>query len=51
MYFVHVPYTAKSIGVWAGGRIVQIDFGAAFDRVNHLGLLYRLCFVGIVDSV
>ena len=24
-------------------RIVQIDFGAAFDRVNHLGILYKLC--------
>ena len=23
-------------------RIVQIDFSAAFDRVNHLGLLYKL---------
>ena len=21
-------------------RIVQIDFSAAFDRVNHLGILY-----------
>ena len=28
-------------------RIVQIDFGAAFDRVNHQGILYRLCAVGI----
>ena len=28
-------------------RIVQIDFNAAFDRVNHLGMLYKLCFVGI----
>ena len=24
-------------------RIVQIDFSAAFDRVNHLGILYKLC--------
>ena len=23
--------------------IVQIDFSAAFDRVNHLGILYKLC--------
>ena len=22
-------------------RIVQIDFSAAFDRVNHQGILYR----------
>ena len=24
-------------------RIMQIDFSAAFDRVNHQGILYRLC--------
>ena len=28
-------------------RIVQIDFSAAFDRVNHKGILYKLCSVGI----
>ena len=28
-------------------RIVQIDFSAAFDRVNHHGILYTLCSVGI----
>ena len=28
-------------------RIVQIDFNAAFDKVNHLGILYKLCSVGI----
>ena len=27
-------------------RIVQIDFNATFDRVNHLGILYKLCSVG-----
>ena len=32
-------------------RIVQIYFGAAFDRVNHLGILYKLCSVGIGGSV
>ena len=26
--------------------IVQIDFSAAFDRVNHEGILYKLCSVG-----
>ena len=30
---------------------MQIDFSAAFDRVNHQGILYRLCFVGIGGSV
>ena len=30
---------------------MQIDFSAAFDRVNHQGILYKLCSVGIVGSV
>ena len=32
-------------------RIVQIDFNPAFDRVNHQGILYKLCFVGIGGPV
>ena len=32
-------------------RIVQINFSAAFDRVNHLGILYKLCSVSIGGSV
>ena len=32
-------------------RMVQIDFSAAFDRVNHLGILNKLCSVGIGGSV
>ena len=32
-------------------RIVQIDFSAAFDRVNHLGILYKLGSMGIGGSV
>ena len=32
-------------------RIVQIDFSAAFDRVNHQGSLYRLSSVGNWVSV
>ena len=34
---------------WRAGRtrIVQIDFSAAFDRVNHQGILYKLCSLGI----
>ena len=32
-------------------RIVQIDFIAAFDWVNHLGILYKFCSVGIGSSV
>ena len=32
-------------------RIVQIDFSAAFDSVNHQGILYKLSSVGIGGSV
>ena len=32
-------------------RVVQIDFITAFDRVNHQGILYKLCAVGIGDTV
>ena len=32
-------------------RIVQIDFSAAFDRVSHQGILYRICSGGIGGSV
>ena len=30
---------------------MQIDFSAAFDRINHLGILSKLCSVGIGGSV
>ena len=30
---------------------MQIDFSAAFDRVNHHGILYKLCSLGIGGSV
>ena len=32
-------------------RIGQIDFSAAFDRVNHQGILYKLSSVGIGGSL
>ena len=32
-------------------RIVQNDFNAGFDRVNHQRILYGLCSVGIKGSV
>ena len=41
----HTLQTALESGQEA--RIVQIDFSAAFDRVNHQGNLYKLCSVGI----
>ena len=31
--------------------MVQIDFSAAFDRVNHQGILFKLCSVGVGGSV
>ena len=48
---MRVTYTSKCIGGGQGARIVQIDFSAAFDRVNHQGILYKLCSVGIGGSV
>ena len=32
-------------------RIVQINFSAAFDVVNHHSILYKLCSVGNGGSV
>ena len=47
-----VPHTLQSaLESWQEARIVQIDFSAAFDRINHLGILYKLCSVGIVGSL
>ena len=31
--------------------VVQIDFSAAFDRVSHSGLLYKLWDVGVGGAV
>ena len=32
-------------------KIVQIDFSAASERVNHQGILFKLCSVGVGGSV
>ena len=32
-------------------RIIQIDFSAAVDKVNHQRILYKLCSEGIGGSV
>ena len=32
-------------------RLVQIDFRAAFDRVNHLGIIFKPCSVVVGGSV
>ena len=45
----HTLQSAQESGQEA--RMVQIDFSAASDRVNHQGILYKLCFVGIGGSV
>ena len=46
--FLCVSHTLQSaLESMQEARIVQIDFSAAFDRVNHYGILYRLCSVGI----
>ena len=45
----HELQSALESGQEAG--IVQIDFSAALDRVNHQGILYKLCSVGIGGSV
>ena len=45
----HTLHSALESGQEA--RIVQIDFSAAFDRVNRLAILYKLCSVGIGGSV
>ena len=45
----HTLHSALESGQEA--RIVKINFSAAFDRVNHLSILYKLCSVGIGGSV
>ena len=49
LFLSHALQSALQSGKEA--RIVQIDFSAAFDVVNHLGILYKLCYVGIVGFV
>ena len=49
LYMSHTLQSALESGQEA--RIVQIDFSAAFDRVHHRGILYKLCSVGIGSSV
>ena len=40
-------YLQSALEIWQEARIVQIDFSAAFDRVNHQGILLKLCSVGV----
>ena len=45
----HTLQSALEMGQEA--RIVQIDFSDAFDRVNHQGILFKLCSVEVGGSV
>ena len=45
----HTLQNALEMGQEA--RIVQIDFSPAFERVNHQGILFKLCSVGVGGSV
>ena len=45
----HSLQSALEMGLEAS--IVQIDFNTAFDRVNHQGILFKLCSVGVGGSV
>ena len=44
----HLIQSALDAGSEA--RVVQIDFSAAFDRVNHAGLIFKLKDIGIGGS-
>ena len=45
----HTLQNALEMGKEA--TIVQIDFSAAFDRVNHQGIFFQLCSVAVGGSV
>ena len=45
--FVRVPYTANALKSGQEARIVHIDFSWSLNRVNHQGIPYKLCSVGI----
>ena len=44
----HTLQSALEMGQEA--RMVQIHFSAAFIRVNHQGILFKLCSVGVGGS-
>ena len=47
-----VAHTLQSVSeMGQEARIVQIDFNAAFDVVNHQGIFFMHCYVGVGGSV
>ena len=48
-----VAHTSQNTPLEMGqeARIAQIDFSVAFDRVNHQGIIFELCSVGVGGSV
>ena len=52
MHFCACATLQSALDSGQEAMIVQIDFSAAFDRVNHQAILYiyRLCSVGIGGS-
>ena len=51
MHFCESHTLQSSLESGLEARIVQTDFSAAFDGVNHQRILYKLCSVGIGGSV
>ena len=49
--FARVPHTENILESEQEARIVQIDIDEAFDKINHQGITYQLCSVGIRGSV
>ena len=41
----------SALEAWEKARIVQVDFSATFDSVNHQGILIKLCSVGVGGCV
>ena len=36
----------RALEMWQEAKLVQIDFSATFDRINHQGILFKLCSGG-----
>ena len=51
MHFCACPTLQSALESGQKAIIVRFDFSAAFDRVNHQGILYKLCSMGIGGPV